>query len=187
MGSLCISYRINNVQYAAFSLYVPTPISLSPPHPHTHVRSGTWFISGENWLADIFELGAQKRRLKRKKKTMIAGPTDFRSGINKTSTFDQKIQVTKIEWGWSGGYGRRLLFERSWVWIPAMDTRWFFPHLFVVKLHWCSKIQKLKQKWPIFKIIDRLGSLYTDNDIKWSIPCFNWLYFRLYILLLTAV
>ena len=37
---------------------------------------------------------------------------------------------------WSSGYGRRLMFQRPWVWIPAPDTgwTWHFSHSFVVKI-----------------------------------------------------
>ena len=35
---------------------------------------------------------------------------------------------------WSSGYGRRLMFQRSWVQIPVPYTGWtVFSHLFVVK------------------------------------------------------
>ena len=54
MGSLCISYRINNVQYAAFSLYVPTPISLSPPTPtHTFDLVHGSFLVKTDWLTSL--------------------------------------------------------------------------------------------------------------------------------------
>ena len=35
---------------------------------------------------------------------------------------------------WSSGYGRRLIFQRSWVWIPALYTGWTFSLLFVIKI-----------------------------------------------------
>ena len=34
----------------------------------------------------------------------------------------------------SSGYGRRLMFRRSWVQIPATYTGWTFSHMFVVKI-----------------------------------------------------
>ena len=44
---------------------------------------------------------------------------------------------------WSIGYGRRLMFWRSWVRIPAP----FFPHLFVVKIRIvCLKRPKINEK-----------------------------------------
>ena len=53
----------------------------------------------------------------------------------------------------SSGYGRRLMFRRSWVWIPAPDGH--FSHLFVVKIVifvWKDeKIKKRDRGWPIFK------------------------------------
>ena len=35
---------------------------------------------------------------------------------------------------WSSGYGRQLMIERSWVWIPALNTGWtrHFLHCFVI-------------------------------------------------------
>ena len=39
---------------------------------------------------------------------------------------------------WSSGYGRRLMLQRSWVWILAPYTGWtFFTYLFVVKFVMC--------------------------------------------------
>ena len=36
---------------------------------------------------------------------------------------------------WSSGNGKRLTFQRSWVWIPAPFTGWtFFQHIFVVRI-----------------------------------------------------
>ena len=34
----------------------------------------------------------------------------------------------------SSGYGRRLMFRRSWVWILALYTLWTFSHIFAVKI-----------------------------------------------------
>ena len=56
---------------------------------------------------------------------------------------------------WSGGYGRRLMFRRSWVWIPALYTGWTFSHLFVVKVVmmfvWKDKKKRKRGRgWPIF-------------------------------------
>ena len=35
--------------------------------------------------------------------------------------------IKRIGWElWSSGYGRRLVFKRSWVQIPAHDTGWTF-------------------------------------------------------------
>ena len=46
---------------------------------------------------------------------------------------------TELGWEpWSSGYERRRLFQRSWVWIPALYTGWtFFTHLFIVKILMC--------------------------------------------------
>ena len=56
---------------------------------------------------------------------------------------------------WSSGYGRRLMFQRSWVQIPALYTgwKWHFSHLFVVKIVKCVWKDDNKWKrgrgWPI--------------------------------------
>ena len=44
--------------------------------------------------------------------------------------------LAKLGEPWSSGYGRRLTFQRSWVWIPAPDTGWIwhFSHWFVVEI-----------------------------------------------------
>ena len=57
---------------------------------------------------------------------------------------------------WSSGYVRRLMFQRSWVPIPAPYTGWSFSHIFVVKIVMMFfKRQKINNKigrgWPIFK------------------------------------
>ena len=59
---------------------------------------------------------------------------------------------------WSSGYRRRLMFQRSWVWILALYTGWtFFSHLFVVKIVMMC-VWKDENKWkrdrvcPIFFI-----------------------------------
>ena len=35
---------------------------------------------------------------------------------------------------WSSGYGRRFMYRRLWVRIPALHTGWTFSHLFGVKI-----------------------------------------------------
>ena len=46
---------------------------------------------------------------------------------------------------WYSGYGRRLMFQRSWVRIPVPYTGWTFSHLFVVKFV-CLKRPKINEK-----------------------------------------
>ena len=50
---------------------------------------------------------------------------------------------------WSGGYGRRLMFERLWVQIPAQHTRWTW-HSFTLicskKIIVCLKRPKINEK-----------------------------------------
>ena len=46
---------------------------------------------------------------------------------------------------WSSGYGRRLMFERLWVWIPALYTWWTFFHIYLLKKLYCL-FEKTKNK-----------------------------------------
>ena len=39
---------------------------------------------------------------------------------------------TKGREPWSSGYGRRLMFQRSWVRIPAPYTGWTFVHIYLL-------------------------------------------------------
>ena len=52
-----------------------------------------------------------------------------------------------LVWGcWSSGYGRGLMFWRSWVQIPAPYTGWtFYSHIFVVKI--VMFVWKGENKW----------------------------------------
>ena len=54
---------------------------------------------------------------------------------------------------WYSGYGRRLIFRRSWVRISASYTGWTFSHLFVVKIVlfvWKDENKRKKSReWPI--------------------------------------
>ena len=46
---------------------------------------------------------------------------------------------------WSSGYGRRLMFPRSGVQIPALYTGWTFSHIFIVKI--ALMFEKTENKW----------------------------------------
>ena len=65
------------------------------------------------------------------------------------------IKTSSNQEPWSSGYGRRLVFQRSSVRIPALYTGW--THLFVVKIVFCVWKDEIKWKrgrgWPIFKEI----------------------------------
>ena len=37
--------------------------------------------------------------------------------------------VKRVELQWSGGEGRRLVFKRSWVQIPVLDSGWTLLHI----------------------------------------------------------
>ena len=50
---------------------------------------------------------------------------------------------------WSSGYVRRLMFQRSWVWIPAPDTGWtwhFFTLICCKNCIVCLKRPKINEK-----------------------------------------
>ena len=51
---------------------------------------------------------------------------------------------------WSSGYGMRLMFWRSWVWIPAPYTGWTFFHikLLLKNATFVWKWQKINKKRP---------------------------------------
>ena len=78
---------------------------------------------------------------------------------------------------WYSGYGRRLMFQRSWVRIPAPHTRWTFSHLFVVKVLmfvWKDKNKwKRSREWTIFINIwttsrIRIGALAQAKVTSWN-------------------
>ena len=55
---------------------------------------------------------------------------------------------------WSSGYERRLVFWRSWVWIPAPNTGWtFFKYICCKNCNvWKDKNRwKRGRAWPIFQ------------------------------------
>ena len=78
-----------------------------------------------------------------------------------------------IKWWepWYSGYGRRLMFQRSWVQIPAPYTRWTFSHLFVVKIVMCVWKDKNKWKrvqyWPILKQCNKNCPCLTLNMLTY--------------------
>ena len=61
---------------------------------------------------------------------------------------------------WSCGYGRRLMFERLWVRIPAPYGQDIFSHWFVVKIVlFVWKDEKFTKKWPGLAHLKKLTSL----------------------------
>ena len=73
---------------------------------------------------------------------------------------------------WSSGYGRRLMFQRLWVRIPAMYTGCTFLTFICCKnCHdVCLKRQKINDKrgrgWPVFKISIFIRQLsFRENEI----------------------
>ena len=78
---------------------------------------------------------------------------------------------------WAKGYGRRLMFRRSWVRIPALYTGWtFFTFICCKKWNVCLKRgnkNKTKKRpgWPIFiKNIGLFKSCFND----WGKIYFCW-------------
>ena len=53
-----------------------------------------------------------------------------------------RLKKNKGREPWSSGYGRRFMFHRLWVRIPAPYTEWIFSHLFAAKLVLCLKRRK---------------------------------------------
>ena len=72
--------------------------------------------------------------------------------------FEWRHKNELIPWWepWSSGYGRRLMFQRLWVWNPALYTWWtFFSQLFVVKIVMC--VWK-HENCPCLRIWETLGT-----------------------------
>ena len=70
----------------------------------------------------------------------------------------QERRLVRLE-SWSSGYGRILMIKRSWVWIPAPDTRWSF-------LHWFFVVKIVLFAWKTQK--------YTKRGHGWSIFIKEW-------------
>ena len=74
---------------------------------------------------------------------------------------------------WSCGYGRRLMFQRSWIRIPGpYTTGWiFFLHLFVVKIVkyvWKTKINKKEAGVGPFSRNLFVAYPLVEISIRWS-------------------
>ena len=54
------------------------------------------------------------------------GPQDSRRKRNHGTIAAASKNITNGREPWSSDYGRRLMFWRSWVWIPALHTGWTF-------------------------------------------------------------
>ena len=83
----------------------------------------------------------------------MAGLHFKKFGLNCFTT-DKKQFILRQEL-WSSGYGWRLMFQRSWVWIPAPYPGWTIFHIFCCKNcnDVCLKRPKINSKrgqgWPI--------------------------------------
>ena len=89
---------------------------------------------------------------------------------------------------WSSGYGRRLTFQRSWVWIPGPYTGWtrhFFTLICCKNCIVCLKRLKIKEKeaglahlknWPLIMWRKSLNAgqfkslqiLSTQHILSWK-------------------
>ena len=61
---------------------------------------------------------------------------------------------------WSSGYGRRLMFQRSWVWIPAPYTGWIFFHIYLLKN--CNVCLKRRKK--VKEARDEVSKLWLNYE-----------------------
>ena len=76
---------------------------------------------------------------------------------------------------WSCGYGRRLMYERSRVWVPAPYNggTWHFSHWFVIKIVlFVWKDRKLARVGPFFKNKVLLIEGYRHITVDLSGPTF---------------
>ena len=114
---------------------------------------GPWFESSHHqnlfWLLTVNCI--KKTKIKEKE----AGNCPFKNNAEFNSWLSAKSATTREPW--SSGYGRRLMFRRLWVWIPAPYTGWTFFTYNCCK-NWndvCLKWPKINDKrgrgWPIFK------------------------------------
>ena len=70
---------------------------------------------------------------------------------------------------WSSGSGRRLMFQRSWVWLSAPYTGWtFFTFICCKYCNVSLKRPKIKQKrgWPIFLLKTIILTDWPENELK---------------------
>ena len=70
---------------------------------------------------------------------------------------------------WSSGSGRRLMFQRSWVWLSAPYTGWtFFTFICCKYCNVSLKRPKIKQKrgWPIFLLKTIILTDWPENEVK---------------------
>ena len=136
---------------------------------------GTRFVSShrQTFISDIYlftvncteKMKIKKKRLGMahfKKKSFCRWPLWLHTiiasvivGLLYSISFTNKTLLGQEPW--SSGYWRRRMFQRSWVWIPTLYTRWtwHFSHLFVVKIvMMCVWKDGNKWKrgrgWPIF-------------------------------------
>ena len=67
---------------------------------------------------------------------------------NKTNRFFCNKHYVRVGWEpWSSGFGKRLMFQRSWVWFLALNTGWtFFTFIFCKNCKACLKRPKINQK-----------------------------------------
>ena len=81
-------------------------------------------------------------------KTTFCSNSNEQSTVNNSALyFISKHVASNGREPWSSGYGWRLVFERSWVWIPAPYTEWTFFTLICCKnCISCLKKPKINEK-----------------------------------------
>ena len=87
-------------------------------------------------------------------------PTYIKSCINAR-------QELMLGWEpWSSGYGKRLTFQRSWVWIPAPYTVFtFFTNICCKNCNVCLKRPKINEKEAGIGIIFFKKRTYAENFV----------------------
>ena len=112
---------------------------------------GPWFESSHHQnLCWLFTVNCIEKTIIKEKE---AGNCPFKNNAEFNSSLSAKSATTREPW--SNGYGRRLMFRRLWVQIPALYTGWTFFHIYLCKIFIvCLKRQNKRKRgreWPIFK------------------------------------
>ena len=114
---------------------------------------GPWFESSHHQnLCWLFTVNCIEKTIIKEKE---AGNCPFKNNAEFNSSLSAKSATTREPW--SNGYGRRLMFRRLWVRIPAPYTGWTF-FTYKCRKNWndgCLKWPKINDKrgrgWPILK------------------------------------
>ena len=104
--------------------------------------------------------------------------TDFR--LSSSGGPGERVPTRKVP------YRHKLVVFESWLlWVKCSiwcDTRWYFPHLFEVKLYWCLKRPKINYKeaedgpfWNIFYKSENKTNIVGNRQwlwLSWKRGCF---------------